>query len=103
MLATIFKKSKIEQNIKWESTFDDKRLEITINLAKPEKDNRQIAEEIKKGANQTDEYPSCPLCKENVGFGGNFKIPPRQNLRVIPLKLDNNENLVFTILTLYVL
>lgn len=90
--SNYIQKSKIEQNIKWESTFDDKRLEITINLAKPEKDNRQIAEEIKKGANQTDEYPSCPLCKENVGFGGNFKIPPRQNLRVIPLKLDNNEN-----------
>lgn len=87
--SNYIQKSKIDQNIKWESTFDDKRLEITINLAKPEKDNRQIAESLKNPSSQEDEYPSCPICKENVGFGGNFKIPPRQNLRVIPLKLDS--------------
>ncbi len=86
--SNYIQKSKIEQNVKWESTFDDKRLEITINLAKPEKDNKQIAEELKNTNVSDDPYPSCAICKENVGFGGNFKIPPRQNLRVIPLKLD---------------
>jgi len=87
--SNYIQKSKIEQNIKWQSSFDDKRLEITINLAKPEKDNKQIAEEMKNVGPVAEEYPSCPICKENVGFGGNFKIPPRQNLRVIPLKIDN--------------
>lgn len=86
--SNYIQKSKIEQNIKWESTFEDKRLAITINLAKPEKDNKQIAEELKNAGTAKEEYPSCAICKENVGFGGSFKIPPRQNLRVIPLKLD---------------
>ncbi len=86
--SNYIQKSKIEQNIKWEAAFEDKRLAITINLAKPEKDNKQIALDIKNASQDTSEYPSCAICKENVGFGGNFKIPPRQNLRIIPLKLD---------------
>lgn len=86
--SNYIQKSKIDQNIKWDAHFDDKRLELTINLAKPEKDNKAIAEEMKNPSAAGEEYPNCPLCKENVGFGGSFKIPPRQNLRVIPLKLD---------------
>ena len=89
--SNYIQKSKIEQNIKWEANFEDKRLELTINLAKPEKDNKAIAEAMKNPAAQVEEYPACPLCKENVGFGGSFKIPPRQNLRVIPLKLDGED------------
>lgn len=82
-------KSKIDENIKWETSFDDKTLKITINLAKPEKDNKQVLEELKHAGEHKDEYPSCPICKENVGFGGSFKIPPRQNLRIIPIKLES--------------
>jgi UDPglucose--hexose-1-phosphate uridylyltransferase len=40
-------------------------LDITINLSKPEKDPRDIAN-AKKVA-QTG-YPKCLLCKENVGY-----------------------------------
>ena len=33
-------------------------------------------------------YPKCLLCKENVGFAGNFNHPARQNHRIIPLMLN---------------
>lgn len=81
-------KTKIEQNVQWRADFEDGNyLDITINLAKPEKDNKEIAQSLIK-KDEVDEYPSCPLCIENVGYGGSYKIPPRENLRVIPLKLD---------------
>lgn len=82
-------KSKIEENIKWRADFADQKnyLDITINLAKPEKDNKQIALDIQNTKTEI-EYPLCPLCRENVGFGGSFKIPPRQNLRIVYIKLD---------------
>ncbi|MGI6644186.1 MAG: galactose-1-phosphate uridylyltransferase [Bacilli bacterium] len=79
---------KIAENISWTSEMDDgHKLEITINLSKPEKDNKDIIKEAEK--EDEDEYPSCPLCRENVGYGGSYKIPPRQNLRIIPLRLEN--------------
>ncbi|MGI6714482.1 MAG: galactose-1-phosphate uridylyltransferase [Bacilli bacterium] len=83
-------KTKIDENIHWMAPFPDgKDLEITINLAKPEKDNKQIAQALKEKEELADKYPQCVLCKENVGFAGNHFQAPRQNLRVIPLKLDD--------------
>ena len=35
-------------------------------------------------------YPKCLLCKENVGFAGNFNHPARQNHRIIPLTLNGH-------------
>ncbi|MBP5748200.1 MAG: UDP-glucose--hexose-1-phosphate uridylyltransferase, partial [Treponema sp.] len=56
----------------------------TINLSKPEKDPRAIAEarNAKQGG-----YPECLLCKQNEGYAGRINHPARQNHRIIPLKL----------------
>ncbi|MDY0214073.1 MAG: hypothetical protein RBS24_00880 [Bacilli bacterium] len=81
--------SKIEQNIRWKAPIGNHYYEMTINLAKPEKDNKDVAKVLKE--NPEDKYPSCPLCLENVGFAGNETTPPRQNLRAVPLILDKEE------------
>ncbi len=60
------------------------RLEITINLSKPEKDPRDIA--AQRAAKQTG-YPKCMLCPENPGYAGRIGFPARQNHRIIPLTL----------------
>lgn len=82
-------KTKIDENLHWIAKFPKNDLEITINLAKPEKDNKQIAKLVGKKDDVTEKYPQCVLCKENVGFAGHLTHPARQNLRVIPLKLDD--------------
>ena len=59
-------------------------LEITINLSKPEKDPRDIANALKaKSAG----YPKCMLCVENPGYAGRPGFPARQNHRMIPLTI----------------
>lgn len=57
-------------------------LEITINLAKPEKDPRDIA--ALRNAPQVG-YPRCQLCVENQGYAGRLDFPARQTLRLLPL------------------
>lgn len=81
--------AKVAENIRWRAELSDKYFEMTINLAKPEIDNKETAKLLKE--KQDDKYPSCPLCLENVGFGGNESTPPRQNLRAVPLTLDKEE------------
>ena len=84
-------KTKIDRNLLWDSNFEDKNIEISINLSKPEKNNKDIAKLIAKTPNNEEKYPKCLLCYENLGFYGNEKHPARENIRLIPLKL-NNEN-----------
>ncbi len=81
-------KTAIEKNIKWRADFEDNFIEITINLSKPEKDNKDILRQLKQPATS---YPPCALCIENLGFEGNLSKPPRQNIRVVPVKLDGEE------------
>lgn len=78
-------KTQVEKNLYWLAKFEKNFLEITVNLSKPEKDNKDIAKLVK--AEKTG-YPACVLCKENLGFAGNDSHPARQNIRTIPLKLD---------------
>ncbi|MFV0502786.1 MAG: UDP-glucose--hexose-1-phosphate uridylyltransferase [Lachnospirales bacterium] len=73
---------RIEKNIMWESH----GLDITINLSKPEKNPKDIAKAKNTPKNK---YPKCLLCRENEGFAGNLNHPARQNLRLIPLSLCN--------------
>lgn len=75
---------RIAKNIQWFTTTGDGVLEITINLSKPEKDPKEIAEAKKLSQKQ---YPLCLLCKENVGFQGRINHPARQNHRIIPVTL----------------
>ena len=78
---------KVDRIAKNARFFEDSpagRLEITINLSKPEKDPRDIA--AQRNAVQA-AYPKCMLCVENPGYAGRVGFPARQNHRVIPLSL----------------
>jgi UDPglucose--hexose-1-phosphate uridylyltransferase len=74
----------IKKNIRWSAPGGRGDLTITINLSKPEKDNKQVA--LEKSLPQTN-YPKCPLCLTNVGFPGGGSKTARQTLRVIPVPL----------------
>nr|WP_209978087.1 UDP-glucose--hexose-1-phosphate uridylyltransferase [Paenibacillus eucommiae] len=76
---------RIAKNAYWLSATEYGELEITINLSKPEKDPKEIA--LLKTLPQS-HYPKCLLCIDNVGYAGRIDHPARQNLRVIPLKLN---------------
>ena len=83
------KKSAIDKNVVWNADMGDgKRLTVTINLTKPEKDNAEIARLAKL---PSADYPKCVLCFENIGWWGSEKLPARQNLRVIPVRLEGEE------------
>ena len=75
------KASKIAKNKHWEAKSTKGKLEITINLSKPEKSNKDTAKLV--GAKPSG-YPACMICRENEGCGHNL----RQNLRTVPLTLD---------------
>jgi UDPglucose--hexose-1-phosphate uridylyltransferase len=82
-------KTAIDKNLKWEAIDGDNNLEITINLSKPEKDNKEIAKLLTASKNSN--YPKCLLCKENEGYEGTLKHPARVNLRSISLKLGEED------------
>lgn len=82
-------KSAIDKNIYFKQEFDDNFLEITINLSKPEKNNKDIAKLLIK--TEYEKYPKCLLCKENLGYSGRIDHPARGNIRIVPLVL-NHEN-----------
>lgn len=79
---------RIKKDKKWKYNSKYGEIDITINLSKPEKDPKEIAKF--KNLPQTG-YPKCALCKENEGYEGNEKNAPRENHRIIPLKLQNEK------------
>jgi UDPglucose--hexose-1-phosphate uridylyltransferase len=79
---------RIRKNLYWKAPTEYGDLEITVNLSKPEKDPREIA--LLKNAPSAS-YPKCLLCTDNVGYAGRLNHPARQNLRVIPLRLDGED------------
>ncbi len=79
---------RISKNLNWSAESDYGRIEITINLSKPEKDPEEIARAKEEPQSN---YPKCYLCLENVGYPGRLNHPARQNHRVIPLKLQNED------------
>lgn len=85
-----YQKSKVDKNIVWSTSYPSKNIEISINLSKPEKNNKDIAKLLKVDKSEV-KYPKCLLCLENLGFEGTDKHPARENLRVIPLNLDEEE------------
>ncbi|MDR1764570.1 MAG: UDP-glucose--hexose-1-phosphate uridylyltransferase [Lachnospiraceae bacterium] len=72
------------KDIKWVTPTKYGYLDITINLAKPEKDPKAIAAAL--GSKQGG-YPKCQLCMENVGYAGRIDHPARNNHRVIPISI----------------
>lgn len=77
---------RISKNMYWEQETDFGTMEITINLSKPEKNPKEIAA---AKLLPPPIYPKCQLCRENVGYSGRLNHPARQNLRVIPIELNN--------------
>ncbi len=85
VLSNYVQKTAIERNLMWKYIDGDKYLEITVNLSKPEKDNKEIAKLLK--APKKGKYPACLLCKENEGFKGTLTHPARENIRTISLEM----------------
>ncbi len=77
---------RIEKDMHWRTATEFGELDITINLSKPEKDPKAIA--AAKNAPQSN-YPKCQLCAENEGYAGRVNHPARQNHRIIPITISN--------------
>lgn len=80
--------NRIAKNEGWLTDTPYGQLEITINLSKPEKDPKAIAasKTLKESS-----YPNCLLCKENTGYAGRVNHPARQNHRIIPVELAEEQ------------
>ncbi|MCI7813834.1 MAG: UDP-glucose--hexose-1-phosphate uridylyltransferase [Lachnospiraceae bacterium] len=79
---------RIKKDQKWSTDSPYGKIDITINLSKPEKDPKAIA--AAKLAKQSG-YPKCLLCKENVGYAGRVNHPARQNHRIIPIRINDSD------------
>ncbi|MGN0507000.1 MAG: UDP-glucose--hexose-1-phosphate uridylyltransferase [Lachnospiraceae bacterium] len=77
---------RVARDKKWKVSSEYGEIDITINLSKPEKDPKAIA--AAKLMKQSG-YPKCQLCMENEGYAGRTNHPARQNLRIIPLTMNN--------------
>lgn len=85
-------KTAVDKNIYWKAEFPNNFLEITINMSKPEKNNKDIAKLISATPNKSNiKYPKCLLCIENLGYQGRSDHPARENIRIIPMKLNNED------------
>ena len=82
------RKDRIQKDEKWKAETPYGTIDITINLSKPEKDPKEIA---KAGKVKNTGYPSCLLCKENEGYAGHHSHPARQNHRIIPITLADQQ------------
>lgn len=88
MDSDYIRKYRIEKDMKWKTMTKFGEMDITINLSKPEKDPKAIA--AAKNAKQSG-YPKCLLCKENEGYAGRMNHPARQNLRLIPITINDSK------------
>ncbi len=79
---------RIAKDLVWTYDCDYGTLDITINRSKPEKDPRDIAAAKLQKASS---YPKCQLCSENAGFAGHATHPARQNLRPIPIVVNDEK------------
>lgn len=56
---------RVKKDLKWKTSTEYGDIDITINLSKPEKDPKAIAQaKLQKQSS----YPKCLLCKENEGY-----------------------------------
>lgn len=77
------KKSAIDKNIKWHAA---NGLDITINLSKPEKNNKDLQKQLDVAST---DYPKCTICRDNEGFErAGFS---RRNMRTVSLKLAGED------------
>jgi UDPglucose--hexose-1-phosphate uridylyltransferase len=78
------KTREISQNISYQAPTDYGDIDITINLAKPEKTLADIA--AAREAPQTN-YPACQLCMSNEGLRGHAQFAGRTNHRIVRVSL----------------
>ena len=78
------RRDRAKKDVSWQVDSPYGRIDITINLAKPEKDPKDIAAAGKKKASG---YPACLLCRENEGYAGHAGHPARQTHRLIPVSV----------------
>ncbi len=77
------KKSAIDKNIRFTAK---NGLEITINLSKPEKNNKDLQKQLTVASTS---YPKCTICRENEGYQKpGFS---RRNMRTLSLKLSGKD------------
>lgn len=79
---------RIAWDVKWKAATRYGDMDITINLSKPEKDPKAIA--AAKAAPQSG-YPKCQLCRENEGYAGRLNHPARQNHRIVPITINEED------------
>lgn len=79
---------RIAKNIQYPHFCKYGKIDITINLSKPEKDPNEIKKLLSL---KNVDYPKCMLCKENVNYRGRINFPARQNLRFVPVMLQNKK------------
>lgn len=89
--SNYIREQRVEKDIKWTYDTPYGLLDMTINLSKPEKDPRAIALASQGIMEGQEKYPKCLLCKENEGYAGRIDHPARQNHRIIPVTLNNEE------------
>lgn len=79
---------EVSANLCWTAECEKANLEITVNISRPEKNNKDTAKLL---VEPSDSYPKCMLCKENQGYHGHTRYPSRLTLRTIPLILNNEQ------------
>ena len=82
--SNYIRRDRIAKDLKWCVDSDYGKIDITVNLSKPEKDPKAIAA-AKKLAQSG--YPKCALCHENEGYAGTVAKAPRATLRQIPFDM----------------
>ncbi len=78
--------NRIAKNVHFKADTVYGKMDLTINLSKPEKDPEQIRREREKKLNTN--YPRCLLCVENEGYAGRTGYPARGNHRLIHVPLE---------------
>ena len=76
------------KDLRWSVDTDFGKIDISVNLSKPEKDPKAIAAArfVKKTT-----FPACALCAENEGYGGTLTTAARGNHRIIPMTLGGEK------------
>lgn len=78
------RRDRAVKNLVWKTDSEYGQIDITVNLAKPEKDPAAIAAAAKM---KPSGYPKCLLCRENEGYAGHINHPARQTHRTIPVRI----------------
>lgn len=79
------RRERCAKDLRWKVDTAYGEMDISINLSKPEKDPKDIAAARNLPASN---YPRCLLCAENEGYAGRVNHPARQNLRIVPITIN---------------